>query len=227
MFRIKFVCLTLLCSCLFGGDTPARKAEAAVNDAAFHPRLLEIAAEYLRYGRVDDEMRWAPWMCKMPNPSLARFSAGDEGAPHADKIYFLFAKQRDKYLALKSDVGQAIVKESWKPKEVPASTVQRVIEQKAPMHSPIKEHEIGAVDRSLPYVRKGEKLFHAEEKSGLFIMLKLEPATPGTDDGWIYGTLTSDGKHVTSAGKVASCMNCHKEARADRLFGMPQAAKPK
>ena len=51
-------------------------------------------------------------------------------------------------------------------------------------------------------------------------MFKAPPRTIGTDNGWVYGTVTSDGKTVTSAGRVATCMNCHKEAKHDRLFGL-------
>ena len=42
----------------------------------------------------------------------------------------------------------------------------------------------------------------------------------GTDAGWIYGTLTPDGKTVTSAGRVQRCMDCHDVAPHDRLFGL-------
>ena len=52
-------------------------------------------------------------------------------------------------------------------------------------------------------------------------MMKLDPKTPGADDGWVYGTVSADGKTVTSAGRVASCMKCH-ETRPTRLFGLKQ-----
>jgi hypothetical protein len=58
-------------------------------------------------------------------------------------------------------------------------------------------------------------------QSDLFIMLKLDPNATNTDDGWVYGTVTPDAKTVTSAGKVASCMKCHVDAKTDRLFGLP------
>jgi hypothetical protein len=53
-------------------------------------------------------------------------------------------------------------------------------------------------------------------------MFKLDPKTPGTDEGWVYGTVTADGKTVTSAGRVASRMKCHQEAPHDRLFGLKE-----
>lgn len=77
------------------------------------------------------------------------------------------------------------------------------------------------VDRFLPYARTNGKLYRAWGKEGLFILFKLDPQTPGTDEGWVYGTVTADGKQVTSAGRVEACMSCHQRAPYDRLFGMP------
>lgn len=51
-------------------------------------------------------------------------------------------------------------------------------------------------------------------------MMKLDPATPNTDDGWVYATLTPDGKAVTASGRIASCTECHTKAPHERLFGM-------
>ena len=51
-------------------------------------------------------------------------------------------------------------------------------------------------------------------------MFREKKDTPGTDEGWVYGTVTADGKTVTSAGRVASCMKCHVQAKNDRLFGI-------
>lgn len=53
-------------------------------------------------------------------------------------------------------------------------------------------------------------------------MMKLDPKTPGTDDGWVYATLAADGRTVTAAGRIESCMKCHRETKTDRLFGMPK-----
>ncbi len=75
-------------------------------------------------------------------------------------------------------------------------------------------------DRFNPFASKDGKLYRAGEKSTLFIMVKVSPGTPGTDDGWVYGTVTADGKQVTSAGMVQNCMACHQGAPHDRLFGL-------
>jgi hypothetical protein len=62
------------------------------------------------------------------------------------------------------------------------------------------------------------------EPRGLYVMKKLGGGdVPGTDAGWIYGTINPDGT-VTSAGRVASCMGCHEAATHERLFGLPALA---
>ena len=53
----------------------------------------------------------------------------------------------------------------------------------------------------------------------LFVMMKTDEAD--SDAGWVYATMSPDGKTVTSSGKIASCMDCHQSARTnDRLFGV-------
>jgi hypothetical protein len=54
--------------------------------------------------------------------------------------------------------------------------------------------------------------------------MNLDPKTPGTDEGWVYGMMGDDLKTVTSVGKVSSCIECHEEAPHDRLFGYPNQA---
>jgi hypothetical protein len=53
-------------------------------------------------------------------------------------------------------------------------------------------------------------------KQGLYVMMKTGDVD--SDAGWMYGTLTPDGR-VTSSGRVASCMDCHRDAM-DRIFGL-------
>jgi hypothetical protein len=176
----------------------------------FERQLLEIAREYAAWGRVDDEVRWAPWLCRMPNPSVARFSAGEEGRAHGGKLYFVFAKDREAYVAAAKGpqaVGQAVVKESWTPREVDASTERRRV------------HDEGARGAYVPYAERDGTIWHASERAGLFILFKADTAAD-TDGGWVYGTVTADGKRVTASGRVASCMACHAKAEHDRLFGL-------
>ena len=49
-------------------DTSQEDAEAKARRDAWTARLEEIAGEYPIYGAVDDESRWAPFLCRMPKP---------------------------------------------------------------------------------------------------------------------------------------------------------------
>jgi hypothetical protein len=116
-------------------------------------------------------------------------------------------------------VGQVVVKEAWAPEEVPAGTPQTPVRRAARVRRGGAVEEVQ--EEFLPYARGADgKFYHAKEKAALFIMLKLEPGTPGTDEGWVYGTVTPDGKRVTAAGRLESCMGCHQDAPHDRLFGV-------
>ena len=122
--------------------------------------------------------------------------AWDSDSPGYDgRSYISFPGKR-------SPVGQAIVKQSWVPEEVTAKSKRSV--------------------QGLPQeiLKRDGRSYRAARKGELFIMYKLDPRTPGTDEGWVYGTVTADGKKVTSAGLVTSCVNCHQDAPHDRLFGL-------
>jgi hypothetical protein len=210
---------------------PAEKAPAdGTQKGPFDAALLKVAATYTDFGRVDDEMRWAPFLCRMPRPARAYASASKEADTHGQKLYSLFVKNPTDYplssepvknpeaaKTWRAKVGQAIVKQSWVPeelKEAPAKLELRV------RLDPKDAKTLFRDDHFVPYARKGDKLFKASKQADLFIMLKRDPTTAETDDGWVYGTVTPDGKKVTSAGKVESCMGCHQQAVRDRLFGL-------
>lgn len=154
-------------------------------------------------------------------------SASKDEATHGRKLYFLFAKDRKAYVdpaKAGNPAGQVLVKESWSPKEVAADTKP---EEKRDPPQPLDsepetlDDELRALGGSyIPYASKDGKHYHADKKGELFLMLKYATDTPGTDEGWVYGTTTSDGKTVTSAGLVASCMKCHEDAPHDRVFGL-------
>lgn len=168
------------------GEEEKKKPE--VNNPAFHKKLLEIAAKYESYGKVDDMSRWAPALCAAPPPPRLRKSVAGKG-PHERKLYYLFAADRNDYVEGKAPkVGQTIVKEAWVPQS--------------------------AIESPHDFDPKGSY------RNALFIMTKLDPKTPGTDQGWVYGTVTADGKTVTSSGRVESCMGCHVQTKNDRLFGI-------
>ena len=61
-----------------GGTGGAGPVDAAADSAPipFEEQVLEIAASYISWGRVDDELRWAPDLCRhtatRASPSRAR-----------------------------------------------------------------------------------------------------------------------------------------------------------
>jgi hypothetical protein len=203
-------------------------------DTRFEERLLEIARSYENYRRVDAECHWSWVACWARSPLgesppvQAAFSESGDAAPHGQKLYSLFVKEwPDSYLTSDdytlpagrlNPVGQVVVKEAWFPEEVPdggrpQERITRTIKRR------VGDALVDCTDTFIPYAYKDGRLYHAARKTGLFIMCKEDPQTPGTDDGWVYGTVTVDGGRVTSSGRVASCMACHRDAPHDRLFG--------
>jgi hypothetical protein len=218
------------------GNLPAGTSRAA--PGPFDGKLLEIARNYEEYGRVDNRVRWAPTFCEPPlSPEQMEgndlgFSASLDAGTHGRKLYAVFARYAtgNSYVftpGRANRVGQVVVKESWIPEEVKDA---RLGERKPSEPRKHKRHTGEGTGKNSfehanawrPYARKDGKLYHAGQKGDLFIMLKLDPDTPGTDNGWVYGTVTPDGKTVTSAGRVESCMKCHLKAPHDRLFGLPK-----
>jgi hypothetical protein len=210
----------LLAATAVGADRPASRTGAAVPEEPFHAQLREIAKSYRGYGYVDyREAAWAPGLCRAPIPyhdyvpGTARSSASKDTDTHGQKLYFLLAKQKEAYLQFTGKthpVGQVVVKESWTPKEATEEEYKRYL----------AGHERRSSAEGVPFARKEGKLYRTDKQGDLFIMFKTAPVTPGTDQGWVYGTVTPDGKTVTSAGRVASCMGCHQDAKQDRLFGL-------
>jgi len=200
-------------------------------DERFTDTLLAAAREYQAWGRVDEHPNLAPMLCRAPIgldfgfPSHARLSGADE-AQHGKKLYYLYAghgqhNARHYYTTLGTDaaqpipVGFVIVKQSWVA--VPSS---------APIPELPAEPDIElsqSMDPPAPITwvtHEGQRL-DVGEQAELFVMAKVGAADlPGTDEGWIYGTLTRDGGTVTSAGRVQRCMDCHEAATHERLFGL-------
>lgn len=175
---------------------PPADVEDPPGPGGFEARLLRIARTYESYGRADGGFRWAPAFCaaaSAPRPARVRFSASADPATHGRKLYSLFVKDRRGGTAYTAEgksnpVGQVVVKESWVPEEVKDDG--RPLE---PVSRKVKVRRGGTVveaeDRLVPYARKGSRLYRAARRCDLFIMFKMEPNTPGTDAGWVYGTL--------------------------------------
>jgi hypothetical protein len=196
-----------------GGQTGGTGVDAAIDTTTatpgpFDEQVLAIAAQYTAWGRVDDELRWAPFLCREPLPGIARPSASDDATTHGRKLYSVFAKNHAAYPSGPHD-GQVVVKESWIPEEVPAP--DGGFKPTAP---------VDAGDHFYPYARGDGGVFRAAAPAGLFIMFKTDAPPADTDLGWVYATVSPTGQ-VTSAGRVASCMGCHEVAEHERLFGVP------
>ncbi|HEU4417898.1 MAG TPA: VWA domain-containing protein [Planctomycetota bacterium] len=182
---------------------PAATPAKDVN-SRFVPILEEAVRGYEKFALVTGTPRMAPADCRMPAP-YARISEAEK--EHGGKLYLLYARFADGLEYVKpgepAKVGQTLVKEAW----------QRVEgEQKE------------ATEASRRYmgpflVKNGNMVCHGGDAAGLFVMHKLAPGTPDTDNGWIYGTIDKNGA-VTAVGRVASCMRCHENATEDRRFGL-------
>lgn len=217
-------------------DQPAKKPAKESNDP-YQTRLLDIGRSYESY-RMLHELRYTQALCMpivnssykdrsfidrsfIPTELIRLSKAGN--TPHGRKMYFLFNKEEpnsDKSHEM-HPVGQVIVKEAWTPEEVakdlrfdPDRMTTRTRRHKTRKGVQTSEFKYS------PYVEKDGKFYHARAKAELFIMFKMDPKTPGTDQGWVYATMTSDGKKVLSAGLLKSCMKCHCDAPNDRVFSV-------
>ncbi len=196
------------------GDEPA-----APNEERFHASVKAAAAAYADWLPLDGVVRVAPTDCRAPIAPdgtpirRARKSASEDEATHGEKLYFLYLKDRDAYLARgKRDqpIGQVLVKESWTARAA-ADGEGHPRGMRRPGEPALTVVEWGAeVDG---------KMLVPDERRELFVMLKQDPKTDGTDGGWVYATTTPDGKTVTAAGRIASCIECHENAERDRMLG--------
>ncbi len=226
ILRLGLVSVTSVWLAASRADDTTKTAEGpSIAQKDFAKKMLDAVKEYEKFGRVDDEFRWAPFLCREPNPGRARFSTSSDADTHGRKLYSLFAKDRQSYVKHNAEakpvaVGQIIVKESWVPQEVKGVDVKGVVvkelrRQKDGETSTFENH-----DHFSPYANKDGKMFKATKKAGVFVLMKLDPKTPETDAGWVYGTIDAELKSVTAIGKIASCMECHVKAKNDRLFGL-------
>lgn len=200
---------------------PASTAAGAPFDARWVDEVQAVVAAFEAWGRVDDEMRWAPWLCRMPMAARARVSESDDGDTHGQKLYTLYAMDPEAYGAPASGTGapsrlaglsQVIVKESFAP--VPLE----------PAESGGARSGLGVGEHRLQPAEKDGHHFVAGERKGLYVMMKVEGAAQGTDAGWVYATVAPDMATVTAVGVIESCAGCHAEAGDDRLFGLPGLA---
>jgi hypothetical protein len=188
--------------------TACASSEAPKQESPFAQRALAIAAEYPSWGRVDDELRWAPFLCRIPLPGVAYMSESTDTDTHGQKLYSVFVKRREVYPMGPQSADQVVVKESWTAEKVTAP------------YQPESVRGSAEGDHFYPYAKRGDTVYRAAARAGLYLMFRVDPPTPDTDQGWVYATLTPDG-HVTATGRITSCMGCHEHAPHDRLFGVP------
>ena len=194
--------------------TMAKPPEPDVNDVRFHPAVKAAAEKYLAYAMVNTTGMEVPDTKSKPEGSgsqdvfledpAAKMSQAESG--HGQKLYFLFAKDIAHYVnpdGSESPVGQALVKESWTA--VPGNPGARNL----------RSHASG--NRVNPRVTVGDKTLKLGKRSDLFVMLKQDPKTEGSDQGWVYGVVDPKSYEIKSAGAVASCIACH-GGEKDSLF---------
>lgn len=200
--------------------------------------LTSVAREYRRWGRVDDELRWAPFLCRMPLPSVARVSRAAPGA-HDRKVYFVYASDHRAYVELthqprgRPAQGFTVVKEAFHPRvlapdepTVPAGGFGPHHPLPSPPDAGLGEPtgpEAGFFGEASPDVYRptsdGEgRAVGAGDFGGLYVLRYVGRRVRGTDEGWIYGTVDPSGE-VTSSGVVERCVGCHRVAPHGRLFG--------
>src|SRR5438552_1261479 len=92
MNRTLWICLAASSGCLSMSDAEqANSPLVPTNLEQFQPRLREVAGAYEAYARVDDELHWAPGLCRQPQPSHPRLSASGDVDTHGRKLYYVFA----------------------------------------------------------------------------------------------------------------------------------------
>jgi hypothetical protein len=187
-----------------------------VNDAKQHPALLAIAGQYGSFARADGT-HWSQLDCRAPPDDPAHLSSAAEGTAHGRKVFVLrlfdfetYARETGGRAPAPSTarlgqgrpvpgVEQALVKVSYEPTEDAA-----------------KAQPFAGI---APAVHQGKRYYPGEQKD-LFVMYRPTDKSVATDDGWLYGTVSPDGKRVSSAGLVKSCMGCHEKAPNGRQFGV-------
>ncbi|HJZ86692.1 MAG TPA: hypothetical protein VKN99_16055 [Polyangia bacterium] len=194
--------------CVSGNGSTSEQAQVSPEEAR---RALAIVDEHKSYGRVDDELRWAPSLCRLPMPGVSRPSTSMDAATHGQKLYSVFAKDHAGYPD-DSKPGQVVVKESYRAELVTDPSF--VYSPESLSQAPTGD------DHFYPYAERDGHIYRAAELAGWYILYKVDRSAPNNDEGWVYATVTADRK-VTASGRIGSCMGCHETAPHERLFGVP------
>jgi hypothetical protein len=175
-------------------------------DASTHGRKL-----YLLYAKDGGEYttmsHWGTGSLPYSEVDYQKWRQNPEEYERAELQY-----QREH--AYVNPTGQWVVKESFVPVEFVENAVFTV-----PYAEPDRVSDNSLHPEKLTAISEDGKKFAIGDPAGLFIMLKLDPATPNTDEGWVYAVTTPDNASVIRAGRIESCIDCHKTTTKDRLYG--------
>ena len=193
-----------------------------------------VAASFQEWGGpVDFQLRFGPADCMMP-PITPRFSETPAGSPHGEKLYLIHASDAASYAGV--DYSSGHQGGTLFPEDLSLASGGGFLSRRPELPELSREWEQILVKEAFAPVESAEPTDHdfgycvpAERDGaqwvpgdpvGLFLMLRTARATPGTDEGWVYATLRADGE-VTAYGQIPSCVECHRRAGPDRLFGLP------
>ncbi len=167
----------------------------------FEKIVLDIVKNRKKLTPVSEQLRSAPTDC-IAVPAGGRVvktmtSKSDDVETHGKKLYHLYVKNLADYQKVNDS--------------------QRKTSGKRPVHvSPVGQTLIKDSFHANSAENKGEVPM---KRYAYFVMTKLDPKTPGTDQGWIYATVDPAAEKVMAVDKLESCMSCHQTAIHDRLFG--------
>jgi hypothetical protein len=182
---------------------PAADVVAApVTEQDLRPLLGEIEKSYKRWALVDEVPAIAGADCVGPTPGAVHESGPDRAAAHADKQFLLYAADVHAY---------------WRSAGIRREHMPERLNEVA--HAGLLDLPIDVVQVVVKASFRHERDGEIGAPTGLFVMAKFANERPGTDEGWIYGTIAPSGK-VTQAGSIAKCMGCHAK-QPDRMFGLP------
>ena len=171
-------------------------------------RLTEVGRDYRALTKVNAAYHWAPYLCRADVPAPGVISRGMDVAPHARKLYNLYARHEGAYARGRVQPDdQVFVKESFEP--MPAAPEEEAA------------WKTGWVPEGV--ARLDGRHYRPGAKKELYVMLRSED--PDADQGWIYAVLTPEGAPVLSAGRLSTCAECHVKAGPSRVFGLPRAPR--
>lgn len=209
------------------GDAPR---PAHRTPAQRNAELIELAAaEFGAFERVAENVSVVPADGADPLRSApASLTAVDPIGGHGGTVYALYASKALSYQSLldrvRSPEGQTLVMQAWRAQRVdrggasPAATrsPESGSSTSYPTTDPIARTFAGSRPAA---VERGGERWAAGQAVGLFIMRRLEVDAAQTDMGWIYGVVGPDGA-VRRSGLIESCIECHRKAPYERLYGL-------